>query len=87
MGECVYGGERGRGWQGRMLRLKARQKTLAREADGFLTQPLSETLSPAVDGNKYREPHPDNMQRGRDRGTLSDEWDIFIKSSGLGGTS
>ena len=36
-----------------------------------LAQSSSDTLPPAVDKNKYREPQPDKMQRLRDLGTLS----------------
>lgn len=76
---CVAGG-----WLGRLLRLKTRRKKmLAREAGGFLTQPPSEKLSLAVDGDKYRDPQPDFMQRARDLGTISPEWDVFIRPSGL----
>lgn len=73
---CVAGG-----WLGRLLRLKTRRKKmLAREAGGFLTQPPSEKLSLAVDGDKYRDPQPDFMQRLRGLGTLSPKCDVTIRS-------
>ena len=34
--------------------------------DQCLAQPSSVTLPPAADGNKYRDPQPDSMQRVRD---------------------
>ena len=35
--------------------------------------------SPAVDGNKYRDPVPNNVQKVRDLGTVSPKWDVSIK--------
>ena len=49
--------------------------------DQCLAQPSSVTLPPAADGNKYRDPQPDNMQRVRDLGTLSPKSDCFHQSS------
>ena len=45
----------------------------------MLAQPSSEMLPLAADGNKYRDPHPDIMQRIRDLETLFPKWDVSIK--------
>ena len=37
-------------------------------------------LPPTANGNKYRDPRPDIMQRLRDLGTLWPKWDVSIKS-------
>jgi hypothetical protein len=52
--------------------------------DQCLAQSSSEKLPSAADGNNYRDPQPDNVQRVRDLGTLSLKQDVFITSfSGL----
>lgn len=53
--------------------------------DGHFAQPSSEKCPPAADGNKYRDPQPDNVQRVRDPGILSSKWNVSIRSlpSGL----
>ena len=33
-----------------------------------------------ADGNKYRDPHPDNVQTVRELGTFSPGWEVSIKS-------
>ena len=50
-----------------------------------LAQPSSEKLPPAADGNKYRDPQPDIMQRVRDLGTLRPKRNVTISflASGL----
>jgi hypothetical protein len=35
---------------------------------------------PTMDGSKYRDPQPDNVQSLWDLGTLSPIWDVSIKS-------
>jgi hypothetical protein len=55
---------------------------LAGESDQCLSQPSSEKLSPAVDGNKYRDPQRDGMQRVRDLGILSLKWDAPSNPTG-----
>jgi hypothetical protein len=44
-----------------------------------LPQLPSEECPPAADGNKYRDPHPDTMQRVRELGTLIPKWNVLIK--------
>ena len=44
-----------------------------------LAQPSSETLTPATYQNKYRDPQPDSMQRGRGL-SFGHLWDISFKS-------
>lgn len=49
------------------------------------SQPPSEKLPPAGDGNKYRDPEPESVLRARDLGTPLSKCDDFHKSlpSGL----
>lgn len=49
-------------------------------SDQSLVQPSSEKLPPATDGNKYRDPQPDYMQRVKDLRTLSPKQNVSIKS-------
>lgn len=49
--------------------------------DQHLAQSSSGKCPPAVDGDKYRDPHLDNVQRVRDLGTLSPEWDGLVKTT------
>lgn len=43
-----------------------------------LNQPSSEKLPSAVDGNSYRDPQLDSVERERDFGISSPKWDVFI---------
>lgn len=52
--------------------------------DHCLTQPSSEMLPPAVEGNKYRDPQLDSVQSIKNLGKLSPKWIVFIKSLLLG---
>ena len=52
--------------------------------DQCLAQPSSETLAPAVEGNKYRDSQLDSVQRVRDLGTLGHKWDGSLKSLSSG---
>lgn len=43
-----------------------------------LNQPSSEKLPSAVDGNSYRDPQLDSVERERDFGISSPKWDVFV---------
>lgn len=42
-----------------------------------LTQLLFKKLPPAGDGNEYRDPQLDRVQRVKELGALSPRWDVF----------
>lgn len=48
------------------------------EADQCLAQGSWEMISTAAHWSKYKDPHPDIMQRERDFGTLSHKQDVSI---------
>jgi hypothetical protein len=52
----------------------------AKLTDQCLTQPSSQKLPSAADGNKYRDSRPDIMKRIKDLGPLSPKRDISIQT-------
>lgn len=54
-------------------------KDTAAPINQCLIQASSEKPPLAIERNQHRDPQQHNMQRMRDPGTASPEWDVFIK--------